>query len=127
MSRSKHTDPKEIRAARRLRAPREGRGAGDLSRRRELDPLARVGSSRAAIPQGQAAGEGCANSRPRIVRGAIRGEATARADERTQPLSTGSGVMLVGDGIENPANALTMIHAAAMFGARCRFRDTQGR
>src|SRR6266700_2288365 len=36
MSRSKHTDPKPIRAARRLRAPREGRGAGDLSRRREL-------------------------------------------------------------------------------------------
>ena len=37
MSRSKHTDPKEIRAARRLRAPREERGAGDLSRRRELE------------------------------------------------------------------------------------------
>ena len=36
MSRSKHTDPKAIRAARRLRAPREGRGVGDLSRRREL-------------------------------------------------------------------------------------------
>ena len=36
MSRSKHTDPKTIRAARRLRAPREGRGVGDLSRRREL-------------------------------------------------------------------------------------------
>src|SRR5438105_675812 len=36
MSRSKHTDPKEIRAARRLRAPRKGRGVGDLSRRREL-------------------------------------------------------------------------------------------
>jgi hypothetical protein len=41
-------------------------------------------------------------------------------------LSTGSGVTLVGDGIENPANALTMIHAAAMFGARCCFRDTKG-
>src|SRR5206468_818457 len=36
MSRSKHTDPKAIRAARRLRAPREGRGVGDLRRRREL-------------------------------------------------------------------------------------------
>src|SRR5207302_7119893 len=35
MSRSKHTDPKAIRAARRLRAPREGRGVGDLRRRRE--------------------------------------------------------------------------------------------
>lgn len=34
--------------------------------------------------------------------------------------------MLVGDGIENPANALTMVHAAAMFGAACRFRDTKG-
>jgi len=32
----------------------------------------------------------------------------------------------VGDGIENPANALTMIDAAAMFGAACRFRDTKG-
>src|SRR2546426_7938838 len=36
MSRSKHTDPKAIRAARRLRAPHEERGVGDLSRRREL-------------------------------------------------------------------------------------------
>lgn len=37
-----------------------------------------------------------------------------------------SGVLVVGDGIENPANALTMTHAAAMFGATCRFRDTKG-
>ena len=36
MSRSKHTDPKAIRAARRLRAPHEERGVADLSRRREL-------------------------------------------------------------------------------------------
>src|SRR6266540_6399903 len=36
MSRSKHTDRKAIRAARRLRAPGEGRGVGDLSQRREL-------------------------------------------------------------------------------------------
>jgi tRNA(Leu) C34 or U34 (ribose-2'-O)-methylase TrmL len=35
-------------------------------------------------------------------------------------------VMLVGDGIENPANALIMTHAAAMFGATARFRDTKG-
>lgn len=35
-------------------------------------------------------------------------------------------VTLVGDGIENPANALTMIHAAEMFGAACRFRETKG-
>ena len=35
-------------------------------------------------------------------------------------------VMLVGDGIANPANALTMIHAAAIFGAASRFRDTKG-
>lgn len=34
MSRSRHTDPKAIRAARRLRAPREARGAGDPARRR---------------------------------------------------------------------------------------------
>jgi hypothetical protein len=34
--------------------------------------------------------------------------------------------MLVGDGIENPANALIMTHVAAMFGATCRFRDTKG-
>jgi len=37
-----------------------------------------------------------------------------------------SSVTLVGDAIENPANALTMMHAAAMFGAECRFRDTKG-
>lgn len=36
MSRSKHTDPRAIRGARRLRAPDEDRGAGDLSRRRQL-------------------------------------------------------------------------------------------
>ena len=35
-------------------------------------------------------------------------------------------VSLVGDGIENPANAMTMVHAAGMFGAACRFRDTKG-
>jgi hypothetical protein len=34
--------------------------------------------------------------------------------------------MLVGDGIEKPANALTMVDAAGMFGATCRFRDTKG-
>ena len=36
MSRSKHTDPRSIRAARRVRAPHERRGVGDLHRRREL-------------------------------------------------------------------------------------------
>jgi tRNA C32,U32 (ribose-2'-O)-methylase TrmJ len=35
-------------------------------------------------------------------------------------------VTLVGDAIENPANALTMVHASQMFGAACRFRDTKG-
>jgi SpoU rRNA Methylase family len=34
-------------------------------------------------------------------------------------------VTLVGDAIENPANALTMVHASQMFGAACRFRDTK--
>lgn len=32
---------------------------------------------------------------------------------------------LVGDGIENPGNALTMIHAAEMYGANYSFRDTK--
>ena len=41
-------------------------------------------------------------------------------------MNASQAVTLVGDGIENPANALTMIHAAAMFGAACRFRDTKG-
>ena len=36
------------------------------------------------------------------------------------------GITLIGDGIENPANALVMKAAAAMFGAECRFRDTKG-
>jgi hypothetical protein len=35
-------------------------------------------------------------------------------------------ITLVGDGIENPGNAQTMIHAAAMFGGECRFRDRGG-
>lgn len=36
------------------------------------------------------------------------------------------GVTLIGDSIENPANALVMKAAATMFGAACRFRDTKG-
>src|SRR6185369_10358586 len=36
------------------------------------------------------------------------------------------GRTLIGDSIENPANALVMKAAAAMFGAACRFRDTKG-
>jgi len=35
-------------------------------------------------------------------------------------------VTLIGDSIENPANAVVMKDAAAMFGAACRFRDTKG-
>jgi tRNA(Leu) C34 or U34 (ribose-2'-O)-methylase TrmL len=41
-------------------------------------------------------------------------------------LTAAGGVLLVGDGIENPENARRMIDAAAMFGAACRFRDTKG-
>ncbi len=37
-----------------------------------------------------------------------------------------NNVTVIGDAIENPANALTMVHAAAMFDATCRFRDTKG-
>ena len=39
---------------------------------------------------------------------------------------SGYSVTLVGDGIENPGNALTMLHAAEMYGATCKFRDTKG-
>jgi len=35
-------------------------------------------------------------------------------------------VTLIGDGIENPANALVMVHCAEMFEAACRFCDTKG-
>jgi tRNA G18 (ribose-2'-O)-methylase SpoU len=35
-------------------------------------------------------------------------------------------VVLVGDGIENPWNARTLVDAAAMFGTRCLFRDRAG-
>lgn len=35
-------------------------------------------------------------------------------------------ITLVGDGIENPWNARTMIHAAGMFGGDCRFLDRAG-
>jgi len=34
-----------------------------------------------------------------------------------------SSVRLVGDGVENPANARALMDAAAMFGASCCFRD----
>lgn len=40
-------------------------------------------------------------------------------------MSSERRVLLVGDGIENPANAFSMVHAAEMFGAACRFRDTK--
>lgn len=44
MSRSKHTRPKSVRAADRLREPREGRGAGDPSRvHRQLRELKELG------------------------------------------------------------------------------------
>jgi len=33
---------------------------------------------------------------------------------------------LFGDGIELPHNAVTMVHTAEMFGARCAFHDTKG-
>jgi hypothetical protein len=36
---------------------------------------------------------------------------------------TSGRITLVGDGIENPWNARTLIDAAAMFGSRCLFRD----
>lgn len=35
-------------------------------------------------------------------------------------------VRLIGDGVENPANARALMDAAAMFGASCCFRDTRG-
>jgi len=35
-------------------------------------------------------------------------------------------ITLIGDSVENLANALVMKAAAAMFGAGCRFRDTKG-
>ena len=41
-------------------------------------------------------------------------------------MNAGQAVTLVGDGIENSANSVVMKHAAAMFGAACRFRDTKG-
>lgn len=34
-----------------------------------------------------------------------------------------TAIDLIGDGIENPCNARTMINVAGMFGARCLFRD----
>jgi hypothetical protein len=43
---------------------------------------------------------------------------------RTQQSRVTGRVLLVGDGIERPANAQALIDAAAMFGAACSFRDT---
>ncbi len=39
---------------------------------------------------------------------------------------TPRSLTLIGDGIENPHNALTMLHAAEMFGAGCVFLDRKG-
>jgi tRNA G18 (ribose-2'-O)-methylase SpoU len=37
-----------------------------------------------------------------------------------------AAAQLLGDGIENPANAQALLDVAAMFGIDCRFRDTRG-
>ncbi len=37
-----------------------------------------------------------------------------------------SGTALIGVSIENPGNAVAMMHAAAMYGVRCCFLDTKG-
>ncbi len=37
-----------------------------------------------------------------------------------------NGTTLIGDSIENPGNAVAMMHAAAMYGVHCSFRDTKG-
>jgi hypothetical protein len=39
----------------------------------------------------------------------------------------GGVVRLIGDGVENPANAEALVAAAAMFGVACGFRDERGR
>jgi hypothetical protein len=41
-------------------------------------------------------------------------------------MSAREPIALVGDGVENPWNARTMIAAAGMFGGRCLFRDRAG-
>jgi hypothetical protein len=160
MARSKHTDPRELRAARRLQAPRQERGADDASRRRRRGRnLKELGV--AVLPADRRA-----PGRPARVRIVVR---RARpgfhhpADEedvrqfletvgpvaryglraiellraptaRSLPpggryFAPGRIVLYeqpVGDGIENPGNALTMLHAAGMFAVACRFRNTKG-
>jgi len=50
VSRSKHTDPRSIRAARRIQAPFEPRSAGDLGLRRKAWPDARGTRQLLVIP-----------------------------------------------------------------------------
>ena len=64
LSRSRHTDPRAIRAARRLAAPRDPRGAGDLGLRRRLGRLLR-GLDGAALPA--AGGAAAPAALPRVV------------------------------------------------------------
>ena len=63
MSRSKHTDPKTIRASRRVRSPREGRGVGDLSRRRELGRIGKAVGAQVGSGEFLTTGQ----LRPRII------------------------------------------------------------
>jgi hypothetical protein len=56
MARSKHTDTRRVRAARRVRAPRQPRGDGDLSRRRALGMLAKAFGLPPAAPATAAPG-----------------------------------------------------------------------
>jgi len=51
MSRSKHTDPRAIRSARRVHAPEAGRGVGDLSGRRRSGELRKQAGVAAQEPE----------------------------------------------------------------------------
>jgi tRNA G18 (ribose-2'-O)-methylase SpoU len=57
---------------------------------------------------------------------APRAETSRQAARNHQPATGTSPIALVGDGIENPWNARTLLAAAQMFGTTCHFRDRAG-
>jgi hypothetical protein len=65
MSRSKHTDPRSLRAERRLCAPREERGTGDLSLRRLQGKTAK--ESGAIAKSGQPSSSKTLPAKPRVT------------------------------------------------------------
>src|SRR5256885_7181028 len=74
---------------------------------------------------GQKAGSSDADGRSRAEGRAVRRGLPSGMGRAVDAGVTGEA-RLLGDGLENPANARALLDVAAMFGIPCLFRDTRG-